>query len=196
MLLKFISLFVVEEIFNSDCKGKLSPIAKMLYINCLTHNFRDKEANLQNLNDFILIKAAIPNHNRYVEHFNGLVKAGLIIDEQHSYKFISHWIKHIELSRISQMQEQGNRQKIDLNKLEQELYASTQLIDLCGMKYHLNRTQVQQLMNQFIKEQIVSEKAYYNIGEAKKHFIYWCGNNKDKAPQEQIVNSKSKILGL
>ena len=195
MLTKLINLYVIDEIFSS-CNTKLSPTSKMLYINCLTHNFKTKEISLPNLNDFILIKAAIPNHNAYQEHFSSLCKAGLITDEVHSYKFISHWIKHIELGRINQYQETKGQIKVELSKAENEFYSSTQLVELCQMKYHLNKAQVHGLMKQFIQEQIVSDKTYNNIGDAKKHFIYWCANNKEKAPQEASVKSKSKILGL
>ena len=195
MLTKLITLYVIDEIFSS-CKIKLSPTTKMLYINCLSHNFKSKEISLPNLNDFILIKAEIPNHNAFQEHFICLCKAGLITDEGYSYKFISHWIKHIELGRINQYQETKGQSKVELSKAETEFYSSTQLVELCQMKYHLNKAQVHGLMKQFIQEQVVSDKTYTNIGDAKKHFIYWCANNKDKAPQEAIVKSKSKILGL
>jgi hypothetical protein len=100
------------------------------------------------------------------------------------------------LGRINQYQESKGQSKVELSNLENEFYSSTQLVELCQMKYHLNKAQVHGLMKQFIQEQIVSDKTYSNIGDAKKHFIYWCANNKDKAPQEAIVKSKSKILGL
>lgn len=196
MLTKLISLYVIDEIFINDCKTKLPPLARMLYINCLNHNFKNKEVSLPNLNDFILIKASIPNHNAYQDYFQSLCKAGLITDEGHSYKFISHWIKYMELSKINQYQESKGQSKVELTNAENEFYSSTQLVELCQMKYHLNKAQVHGLMKQFIQEQIVSDKTYSNIGDAKKHFIYWCANNKDKAPQEAIVKSKSKILGL
>jgi len=196
MLIKHFTLYTIEQIFKNDCKVRLSATEKMLYINCLTHNFKDKQPNLQNLNDFIIIKASIPNFIKHKEQFDNLCNAGLVKDELHSLKFISHWIKYIELNKISQAQEFGTTSKVDLNKFENDFYNSQQLIELCGMKYSLNRSQVQKLMKEFLQEQVVSDKTYSNIGDAKKHFIYWCANNKDKAPQEAVVKSKSKILGL
>jgi len=195
MLSKLISIYVIEEIFLNDCKGRITASEKMLYINCLMHNFKTKEISLPNLNDFIVIKASIPNHDKFSKSFNSLCNANLITDELHSYKFLSHWIKYMELSKINSHQEFGNS-KVDLSRIESEFYSSEQLIELCQMKFSLNKSQIQNLMSQFLKEQIVSDKTYYNLGEAKKHFIYWCANNKDKAKSETLVKSNSKILGL
>jgi hypothetical protein len=196
MLTKLITLYVIDEIFANDCIGKVTPIAKMLYINCLSHNFKDKLPSLPNLNDFIILKASIPNYNSYKTHFENLCNASLIVDENYAYKFISHWIKYVELNRLNQMNDFESRQAVNLDEYEKEFYQSQQLIELCCMKNNINKQQVINLMEQFLKEQKVTDKTYTNIGDAKKHFIYWCAINKDKLPKETIVKSKSKILGL
>lgn len=196
MLTKLISLYTIEEIFANDCKNKISPLAKMVYINCINHNFKNKAISLQNLNDFLLIKATIPNYDNFKKYFDELCFSGLIIDDLHSYRFISHWIKYVELHRITYYQDNLSNNKVDLIKLQEEFSNSQQLIELCQMKYNLNKSQICNLMNQFLQEQIIVNKIYGNIGDAKKHFIYWCGINKDKLPQDTSVKSKNKILGL
>lgn len=194
MLAKLISLYVVDEIFNNDAQAKLGVSTKMLYINCITHHFKNVEPTLPNLNDFHLVKASIPNHHKFVKEFDQLCKAELIIDHSITYKFVSHWIKYVELSKINSLKEETS-QRIELSKYESEFYNSEQLIELVCMKSNLNRTQVKGLMKQFLAEQLVTEKSYPNIGDAKKHFIYWAINNKDKVPTENTVKSKAKILG-
>jgi hypothetical protein len=195
MLIKHITLYTIEQIFKNECKARLSATEKMLYINCLTHNFIDKDATLSNLNEFCLLKETIPNHNYYADYFIRIVSSGLIVDVSHSYKFLSLWIKYMDLSNINEV---GNSKmkKMDEDKIQAEFLKSQQLIELCCMKHGLNKSQVEYLMKQFIQEQIVTDKTYYNVGDAKKHFIYWCGSNKQKAPQDNIVKSKGKILGL
>lgn len=194
MLTKLLSLHVVDEIFIKDAQIKLGVATKMLYINCITHHFKNVEPTLPNLNDFHLVKAAIPNHHKFQKEFDQLCKSGLVVDHTITYKFVSHWIKYVELSRLNLLKEES-AQRIDLSKYESEFYNSEQLIELVCMKTNLNKSQVRSLVKQFISEQAITDKSYSNIGDAKRHFIYWALNNKDKIQTENIVKSKGKILG-
>lgn len=198
MIDKLISLHVLNSIFKNDATCSISAMAKMLYINCLTHHFTMKPATLSNLNDFVLTVNEIPNFNSFKRYFDELSKANLLRSNNDYLLFHSHWVKYMDISNMPNADSPMMQvyKSYDAGHYADELFSSMHLLELTAMKYALNKTQVNYLLNMFIKEQKATDKKYTNSGDVKKHFIYWCANNKDKAPKENTTKSNSKILGL
>ena len=101
MILKHINLFVIDEIFKNEAKTKISVYSKMLYINCLTHHFTNKEAYITNLSEFEINKTSIPNLVNYIDLFNELVDARLVVHKYDSYLFLNVWTKYMDISRMN-----------------------------------------------------------------------------------------------
>ena len=164
----------------------------MLYINCLTHHFTNKEAYITNLSEFELNKTSIPNLVNYIDLFNELVDARLVVHKYDLYLFLNVWTKYMDISRMNNDVFMAKSFTcIDFND---QMYNSHQLIELCAMKNKIAKQQVIKLMKLFFDEQSALQTKYPNEQECKKHFLYWIGYNKDKVSSES-VKSTSKILG-
>ena len=192
MILKHINLFVIDEIFKKEAIAKISVHSKMLYINCLTHHFTNKEAYITNLSEFEINKTSIPNLVNYIDLFNELVDARLVVHRYDSYLFLNVWTKYMDISKMNNdMFVSKSFSCLDFND---QMYNSHQLIELCAMKNKIAKQQVIKLMKLFFEEQTALETKYPNEQECKKHFLYWIAYNKDKVSNES-VKSTSKILG-
>ena len=192
MILKHINLFVIDEIFKNEAKTKISVYSKMLYINCLTHHFTNKEAYITNLSEFELNKTSIPNLVNYIDLFNELVDARLVVHKYDSYLFLNVWTKYMDISRMNN--DVFMAKSFTCMDFNDQMYNSHQLIELCAMKNKIAKQQVIKLMKLFFDEQSALQTKYPNEQECKKHFLYWIAYNKDKVSSES-VKSTSKILG-
>jgi hypothetical protein len=192
MINKHISLYVIDEIFSKEAKTSLSVYAKMLYINCITHHFKDKEPYITNLNEFSLPKSSLNNQTKFNALFSELEQAGLIKINFDTILFFNHWTKYMDISRMSNdVFIPKSYSCLDFND---QMYNAHQLIELCAMKNKIAKSQVIKLMKMFFDEQIALETKYPNEQECKKHFLYWVAYNKDKVSNE-TVKSGAKILG-
>lgn len=192
MILKHINLFVIDEIFKNEAKTKISVYSKMLYINCLTHHFTNKEAYITNLSEFEINKTSIPNLVNYIDLFNELVDARLVVHKYDSYLFLNVWTKYMDISRMNN--DVFMAKSFTCLDFNDQMYNSHQLIELCAMKNKIAKQQVIKLMKLFFDEQSALQTKYPNEQECKKHFLYWIAYNKDKVSSES-VKSTSKILG-
>ena len=192
MITKHITLYVIEEIFSKEATCKLSVYAKMLYINCLTHHFKNKEAYITNLSEFALVKATIPKLESYVGLFTELEKANLITTQANAYLFLNVWTKYMDISRMNN--DVFMAKSFTCLDFNDQMYNAHQLIELCAMKNKIGKAQVIKLMKLFFDEQSALETKYPNEQECKKHFLYWIAYNKDKVSNE-TVKSGAKILG-
>lgn len=192
MILKHINLFVIDEIFKKEAKAKISVHSKMLYINCLTHHFTNKEAYITNLSEFELNKTSIPNLVNYIDLFNELVDARLVVHKYDSYLFLNVWTKYMDISRMNN--DVFMAKSFTCLDFNDQMYNAHQLIELCAMKNKIGKAQVIKLMKLFFDEQSALQTKYPNEQECKKHFLYWIAYNKDKVSSES-VKSTSKILG-
>lgn len=192
MILKHINLFVIDEIFKNEAKAKISVYSKMLYINCLTHHFTNKEAYITNLSEFELNKTSIPNLVNYIDLFNELVDARLVVHKYDSYLFLNVWTKYMDISRMNN--DVFMAKSFTCMDFNDQMYNAHQLIELCAMKNKIAKQQVIKLMKLFFDEQSALQTKYPNEQECKKHFLYWIAYNKDKVSSES-VKSTSKILG-
>jgi len=192
MILKHINLFVIDEIFKKEATAKISVHSKMLYINCLTHHFTNKESYITNLSEFEINKSSIPNLVNYIDLFNELVNARLVVHKYDSYLFLNVWTKYMDISRMNN--DVFMAKSFTCLDFNDQMYNAHQLIELCAMKNKIAKQQVIKLMKLFFDEQAALETKYPNEQECKKHFLYWIAYNKDKVSSES-VKSTSKILG-
>jgi len=192
MISKHINLHVLEEIFSKEAKVKPNVYARMLYINCITHHFKNKEPYITNLSEFTLLKDSIPNLLNYIHLFTELVKANLIKEQKDSYLFLNVWTKHMDISRMNN--DVFMSKSFTCLDFNDQMFNAHQLIELCAMKNKIGKAQVIKLMQLFISEQSALETKYPNEQECKKHFLYWISYNKDKVSNE-TVKSQAKILG-
>jgi hypothetical protein len=192
MINKHINLHVLDEIFNKEAITKLSVYAKMLYINCINHHFKNKESYITNLSEFALAKESIPNLVNYIDLFNELAEARLITHQYDSYLFLNVWTKYMDISRMNN--DVFMSKSFTCLDFNDQMYNAHQLIELCAMKNKISKAQVIKLMKFFFDEQAALETKYPNEQECKKHFLYWISYNKDKVSNES-VKSSAKILG-
>ena len=73
-MLHLINLFVIDKIFNEAAESKLCPMSMMLYINCLTHNFKDKPASFSGAVAFEIFENEIKDYHKYEKYFQKLHK--------------------------------------------------------------------------------------------------------------------------
>ncbi len=196
-MLNVITLYTIDKILNEDSEVKLSPMAKMLYINCLTHHFRNKPATVVNAVAFDLFKNDIRGYERYQRHFEELHKGGLVAIGMDRISFNNCWGKHIDRAKLEKTSPDEFVAGVTCSTPEQfkkELLSNQTMFELVGMKYKATHKQVEMLIDLFIKEQSTFEKKYINFADCVKHFTYWLPHNLDKAPKES-VKSGGKLLG-
>jgi hypothetical protein len=197
-MLTILNLYVIDKIFNEESTISLTPMSKMLYINCLTHHFKDKKPTVSSAVSFEIFIKDIPNYNKHEKSFIELHKAGLIAIGLKTIVFNNVWGKHIDRSQLEKVNAVeyvagfSFKPALDFKK---ELLENESLMDLCGMRYKINKIQIKNLIDFFIKEQTTFEKTYQNFSDCIRHFTMWAGKNLDKVPKD-VVKSNGKILGI
>lgn len=196
-MLHIINLFVIDKIFTEAAESKLTPLAKMLYINCLTHHFRYKPANVASIIAFEIFQDDIKDYENYRKAFQELHKARLVTIGTNAIVFNNVWGKYIDRTKLDKVSPEkylaGFRFQ-PVGNFKDDLLKSTQLIELSRMKYKLSKSQTQQLIELFVVEQSTFDKKYTNLSDCIKHFSYWVGFNAERVPREN-VKSSGKILG-
>jgi hypothetical protein len=196
-MLTVINLFTINNIFTQVATNKLSANAKMLYLNCLTHHFKDKKATIVNAVAFDMFKNDIPQYQNYQKQFEELHKGELVIIRHDAIGFINVWGKYIDRSQLEKVGVDtyvAGFQFQSVNAFIEEMRKSPSLYELCQMKHKISLKQVELLLELFYKEQVSISKTYNGYSDCAKHFINWIPNNVSKVPQEN-VKSKSKLLG-
>lgn len=196
-MLTVINLFVIDKIFTEVATNRLTPSAKSLYLNCLTHHFRDKKPTVVNAVGFEFFKNDIPNYAKHQRVFEELHKAELVSIREDAVAFLNVWGNYIDRRLLEKVAPDtyvaGFSFQGTLAFIE-EMRGNTGLHELCCMKHRLARQQVLQLLELFHKEQSSIDKRYTGYSDCAKHFINWIPNNVDKVPKE-VVKSNSKLLG-
>lgn len=196
-MLTIINLYTINKIFTEVATIKLCTNAKMLYLNCLTHHFKDKKPMVVNAVAFDLFISEIPQYEKYQRLFEQLHKAELVIIRYDAVGFVNVWGKYIDRSQLEKVGADtyvAGFQFQGVNAFIDEMRKSASLYELCQMKHKISLRQVESLLELFYKEQISISKTYNGYSDCAKHFINWIPNNTSKAPQEN-VKSKSKLLG-
>jgi len=198
-MLELITLKIIYEIFEeAEKNGKIGAYSKMLYINCLTENFKNKEALIINAYEFS-IKSNI--FNKYTTQLNELMNTGLVRQDGEEVIFPALWGKKIDRSKLKTVNAvaiPGLFQPGSPNFFKKELLESVRLKELLAMKYKIGPEKQPEMIDLFIAEQETFEKTYQSFQECLKHCYYWMesyNQNKFKKEEVQKVVSKSRLLG-
>ncbi len=197
-MLTVINLYTIDKIFNEDAEFKLSPTAKMLYINCLTHHFKEKKPTVLGAVAFSIFINDIRDYHKFERLFQELHKAGLVIIGTTEIQFQNHWGKHIDRSKLDKVspEEYVAGFSFELaSKYKEEILGHTSLFELTQMKHKVSKKQIEDLLDLFVKEQDTFGKKYNGFSDCVKHFTYWIPNNLSKT-QNENVKTGAKVLGL
>ena len=196
-MLHIINLFVIDKIFTEVAEVRLSPMSKMLYINCLTHHFTDKPCNVSSAVAFEIFEDDIKGYDKYRRYFQELHKAKLVTIGIRVIVFNNVWGKYIDRSKLNSVSPEKYVAGFSFRPIDdfkEDLLKSNQLVELSQMKHRLSKSQIKKLIDIFIAEQRTFQKKYTNLSDCIKHCTYWIGNNSHQAPAENIKSS-GKILG-
>ena len=199
-MLTILNLYVIDNIFN-NAEEKLSPKAKMLYINCIMHHFRNKEATVVNAIAFDMFEEDFGDFSKYRMSMQELHRAGLIEIGANKIAFHNKWGQYIDRSKLEKVTAEEYVAGFSFNSIEyyeKDLKSNQSIIELAQMKYKISKENITQFIEVFIKEQKAFDKKYNNFADCAKHFSYWLPNQIKQTPKQankQVV-SKGKILGL
>lgn len=197
-MLKLINLFVIDKIFSECVISNIGARAKMLYINCLMHHFRNKKATTIDSVSFSIRIVEVNNYYNFYPDFVELEKAELVVLENESIKFINLWGKYIDksqLDKISIDEYVGMYEKRLPSVYLDNLKGNIKLYELIQMKHKVSIEKINALLELFVKEQEAFNKLYDNENDVAKHFSFWIQNNLNKV-QSETVKTGAKILGL
>jgi hypothetical protein len=191
-MLKVINLYVIDRIFRDVSRKKLSPNAQILYINCLTHHFKNLEPKEVNCNAFEILIDEFPNFKKYTKVLTELEEEGLIDVGNGRVMFYNEWSKFIDRNMLDiPMQEVTSK---PIAEFKNELIESDSLIELSSLKFKISKLQVAKLIELFVVEQTAFKKEYLSVGDCIKHCSNWMQYNHHKVPKE-IIKSGNKMLG-
>lgn len=196
-MLRIINLFVIDKIFTEVSEINLSALSKMLYINCLTYHFKDKPAKVSSAVAFEILNIEVTNYNKYEKYFIELHKAELVVLSDNKILFNNVWGQFIDrsnLEKVSANEYVAGFTFQSVTDFKNELFENKKMYDLAMMKNKLSKSQIDKLLDLFIKEQETFETKYNNFSECVKHFSYWISKNIDSA-QLLVVKSSGKMLG-
>jgi hypothetical protein len=201
-MLKQISLYAINEILDSASEiSFISPMSKMIYINCLIHNFENKKPTIANSVAFDLLTSDF-DFDKFKKNFHELHKAELITINGDVITFNNTWGKYIDRAKLDCDDEDSykgeNYSFIPADKIQKKLFSENEtLIEICQMKHNLKQAQTNNLIDLFLKEQVALKKTYQSEQDCVKHFMYWLNYNKEKTTIQSggNVKSKGKLLG-
>lgn len=196
-MLSIITLEAIDKIFSERAQIKVSPMSRLLYLNCLTGHFRNLEVSEKNAMAFEMFNVDIKNFETWKKYFIELHKAKLITMMNDLIMFNNVWGQFIDRSSFN---EKGNAiyesQLKTADFFKEELLNNQTMFEVTGMKYKLAKTSMIKLIEMFVIEQMAISNKYENVGECTRHFIYWAGSNASKIQTSpDIVKSSGKILG-
>ena len=198
-MLKVINLYVIDKIFE-EAEEKLGQRAKILYINCLINHFRDKKATVTNAVGFDMFESDFGDFNKYRNYFQELHKARLLELGMDKISFYNSWGKHIDRALLENVSPDEYVAGFNFNSIDKfidDLRNNQSMIELCQMKYQINKENISKLIELFITEQKTFDKKYTGFSDCVKHFTYWLPSQIKQMPKEanKQVKSQGKILG-
>lgn len=199
-----VNLWVIDQIFEQECKVEVSNMAKMLYVNCIMKHFRNRPAKVTHATAFNIDKSDFGNYDKYAKHFNELQLAGLVEVLVDYITFNNVWGKYIDKSKLDKVA--SDEYVIGYNftgveAFENELNTNQLFQEMIQFKYQsLEMSDYHKFVNLFVKEQKSFDKRYNGWSDCSKHFTYWLSHNLNKFKDNKLLKnskvvSKSKILG-
>lgn len=191
LMLDLINLNVIDKIFN-ECETKPGAKAQILYINILTHHFKDKQFS-DEISEFELKIKDFRGYNSFKEQISQLQKLELVSKTNEGIIFHDKWTRYIDITLVNRKIFEQSFQPIE--SFGDAMRKNTSMLELCAMKNRINIQVVQQLLEMFIKEQGATLQKYVDETSCNKHFLNWAPKNTENVAKP-VVKSSSKILGL
>jgi len=179
-MLTVITLNTINKIFDEVAEVKLSNTAKCLYLNCLTHQFKDKKPTVANAVAFEIFISDIKNYQNFEAAFQQLHKAKLVVIDNMFVRFQNCWGKFIDRTRLDKVSPDEFVAGFSFDKagkFKNDMLTSGSLLELTQMKHKITEQETKQLIQLFVKEQDTLEKKYSSLQDCTRHFIYWLPNN-------------------
>jgi len=190
-MLDLINLNVIDKIFKG-CKTKPGAKAQILYINILTHSFKDKQFS-DEPSEFELKVKDFKGYNVFKEQISQLEQLELVSKTKDGIIFHDKWSRHIDITLVNRKIFEQSFQPIE--SFADAMRKNSSMLELCGMKNRINIQVVNELLEMFIKEQSATNQKYTDETSCNKHFLNWAPKNTENVAKP-VVKSNSKILGL
>jgi hypothetical protein len=187
----YITLTIIDKIFTEKAETELKPLDKMIYINVLTHHFKNLEANEKNFHAFDMFPSDL-QFDRFEKNYKQLQKAGLITIGNTVITFNNVWGTYLNHTVRNIVPIQDSKEAAEY---KMDLMNNPSLFETLAMKHRLNNTSVMKYLELFFSEQKTIGKKYENIQDCTRHFIHWVSVNSKKINQNPS-SSNSKILGI
>lgn len=198
-MLKVISLHCINQIFETEALVKISPKAKIAYMQCLIYHFADVEPTYDNMLAFDIMKFRV--NPKSMKLFEELDKAGLVQIHEKWITFINHWGKHIDrtlLPRVSPTEYLATADFRPAEEFMEEILKKASFYEIAQMQMKIPPERTAELIKLFFKTQDAHEQAYQNHTAASRHCLGWIrgqitgtGNNNSK---KQTTNNATKQL--
>lgn len=191
----YITLTIIDKIFTEKANCELKPLSKMIYINILTHHFKNIDANEKNLSAFQLFPDEI-KYNQFQKNYQELHKAQLITIGEKYISFNNTWGSYIDRSSLAETSKAEYSNALNtINTYKENIQKNQSLVELIAMKHRWNSTYFNKVMDMFFMEQEAVGTKYLHESECTRHFINWCNNNSNKL-NTQSNGNQTKILGI
>ncbi len=202
MMLKLITLEIIDKIFQTQAVVHLPAQTKMLYINCLMHYFRDLKPSPDNAMAFDLFQSDFKPYEKFEESLQQLHKAKLIQINNKTIQFLNYWGPYIDRAQLISepiTQDPDNKNVIEKSGLiedfKNELLESQSLIELICMRHKVKVERATALVKLFVKEQETFKKVYAGYSDCLRHCNNWIDHNFNKTPRD-TKKSKPKLIGF
>lgn len=192
-MLTVINLYTIDKIFSEEAEFKVSPLAKVLYINCLIHHFKEKKPTVVGAVAFSIFINDIKDYAKFERLFQELHKAGLVIINETEVAFQNVWGKYIDRSKLDKATPDEFVAGFVFQKasfFKEEMLKSDMVYETVKMKYKIGEGEVTELLNMFVMEQDSMEKTYSNYSDCVKHFYNLLAKSIAKMKSE-VVNKAS-----
>lgn len=189
MISDLLSIKVMKQIFDNECKSKINATSMIIYQYGLLRHFDNLEETINNLNEFEVDISTINNYSNFTDNFLQLKNAGLIEIKDKTICFKDVWRKYINTSRMKYLNNSGKA-----DDFKDQMYNSHQLVELIMMKYKVSKKNVNELLQLFFAEQAATQNTYADESQCRMHFVNWVKTNKDKVSSTKATSS-GKILG-
>lgn len=173
-MLKHISLYCINQIFETEALIKISPKAKVAYIQCLIFNFEELEPSHENMEAFDILKTRVKP--RSLPLFEEMAKAGLVQISDKWITFISLWKNHIDKSafrKVSPTEYMIMSGYKPAEEYKDDMLKNESFYDIVGMQLKLSKERTTEMIQLFFKTQGAHEQSYPNYNAASRHCLAW-----------------------
>ncbi len=173
-MLKHISLYCINQIFETEALIKISPKSKVAYIQCLIFHFEELEPSHENTETFDILKTRVKPKS--LPLFEEMAKAGLVQISDKWITFISLWKNHIDKSafkRVTPTEYMVMSGYKPAEEYKDDMLKNESFYDLTGIQLKLSKERTTQMIELFFKTQGAHEQSYPNYTAASRHCLGW-----------------------